>query len=418
MQKTAASKPAATKRSSVPPLKQTTQSVATTSVSVTPSSSEHNSSTSPSPSEQAQPSNFHIISHIPAPVPASHLDVATESLSYQGKSTEAKSEVSSSLAVLRSGADAAATDQPLSRAKQPSKVLNIYICPYVDTGTCSHKSGPFHSFRGLVQHIGKFHANESIVSYEESTIEDDTRKIPRPKSCGDLYVTHQQANQHAKSSACTASVHTNLTCAWKPFNGCKKTSADAKGLANHANSHRKDVRSPCECSQDGCGLLHADLYKLAMHEERCTYRHVATRRTCYPPPAESGTPPALIIINRSSSHPPKSREAGPAKIEKDLPLFGKSILADYVTMSGLKIGPAALHSCSNCSTRELPAVAVDKSIFGDNLHLRLSHHRAFSFAQAITRDIQVANEAGVTPTLLSVGLDGWAGDERKLFPWL
>ncbi|KZM24447.1 hypothetical protein ST47_g4408 [Ascochyta rabiei] len=379
MQKTAASKPAATKRSSVPPLKQTTQSVATTSVSVTPSSSEHNSSTSPSPSEQAQPSNFHIISHIPAPVPASHLDVATESLSYQGKSTEAKSEVSSSLAVLRSGADAAATDQPLSRAKQPFKVLNIYICPYVDTGTCSHKSGPFHSFRGLVQHIGKFHANESIVSYEESTIEDDTRKIPRPKSCGDLYVTHQQANQHAKSSACTASVHTNLTCAWKPFNGCKKTSADAKGLANHANSHRKDVRSPS---------------------------------------AESGTPPALIIINRSSSHPPKSREAGPAKIEKDLPLFGKSILADYVTMSGLKIGPAALHSCSNCSTRELPAVAVDKSIFGDNLHLRLSHHRAFSFAQAITRDIQVANEAGVTPTLLSVGLDGWAGDERKLFPWL
>jgi hypothetical protein len=28
-----------------------------------------------------------------------------------------------------------------------------------------------------------------------------------------------------------------------------------------------------------------------------------------------------------------------------------------------------------------------------------------------------ANAAGITPTLLSVGLDGWACDERRLLPW-
>ena len=33
-------------------------------------------------------------------------------------------------------------------------------------------------------------------------------------------------------------------------------------------------------------------------------------------------------------------------------------------------------------------------------------------------DIAAANAAGITPTLLSVGLDGWACDERRLLPWL
>jgi len=35
---------------------------------------------------------------------------------------------------------------------------------------------------------------------------------------------------------------------------------------------------------------------------------------------------------------------------------------------------------------------------------------------AITGDIQAANEAGIKPVLISVGLDGWDCDVRMLLP--
>jgi hypothetical protein len=45
-------------------------------------------------------------------------------------------------------------------------------------------------------------------------------------------------------------------------------------------------------------------------------------------------------------------------------------------------------------------------------------YRAFKFTQAICEDIQAANAIGVKPTLISVGLDGWACNERIILPWL
>ncbi|KAJ4326065.1 hypothetical protein N0V94_000227 [Neodidymelliopsis sp. IMI 364377] len=110
--------------------------------------------------------------------------------------------------------------------------------------------------------------------------------------------------------------------------------------------------------------------------------------------------------------------AGTNDIKKGLPLIGKEILTEYITMSGSQADSAVLHSCSNCSTRELPAVPVDEPIIKDTLHLRLARHRALCFTTAITQDIKAANEAGLIPTLLSVGLDGWVCNERKLLPWL
>ncbi|CAI9633701.1 hypothetical protein GT037_005070 [Alternaria burnsii] len=79
---------------------------------------------------------------------------------------------------------------------------------------------------------------------------------------------------------------------------------------------------------------------------------------------------------------------------------------------------AVIQSCSDCSTRQLPAPAVNQSIFEESLHQRLSLHRAFKFTAAIVEDIQAANDSGITPILISVGLDGWACDIRMIHPWM
>jgi hypothetical protein len=76
------------------------------------------------------------------------------------------------------------------------------------------------------------------------------------------------------------------------------------------------------------------------------------------------------------------------------------------------------HSGSNCSTRNLPAAAVDQSYADMDVTNRQARHRAFTFTRAILTDIEAANQAGIKPTLISVGLDGWACDERMILPWL
>ncbi|KAG9186618.1 hypothetical protein G6011_09726 [Alternaria panax] len=80
---------------------------------------------------------------------------------------------------------------------------------------------------------------------------------------------------------------------------------------------------------------------------------------------------------------------------------------------------AVLHSYSNVSTRKLPAPAINHSASEENLHQRLSLHRAFKFTAAIVGDVQAANESCVAPVIILVGLDGWACDTRTLLlSWL
>jgi hypothetical protein len=236
-----------------------------------------------------------------------------------------------------------------------------------------------------------------------------------------MSVTHQKANHHAKTSGCASLAHNIFVCAWKEHNGCEKVFGSAKELANHSHSHDKDPRSPYQCSKDGCGLFQADMYKLAMHEERCAERPATSRSTCHRFPlndsAEKDEPPSVIIVNRSSLHPPEGWKAGARDIKEGLPLIGKSIAAHYAAVSDYSGGSAVIHSCSNCSTRNPPVAAVDKSYLDMNVTNRQARHRAFTFTKAILTGIEAANQAGVKPTLISVGLDGWACDERMLLLW-
>lgn len=59
---------------------------------------------------------------------------------------------------------------------------------------------------------------------------------------------------------------------------------------------------------------HADLYKLAIHQERCKPKPVATRETSFrfslTKSAEEGAPPVVIIVDRSSSEASTVLEGG------------------------------------------------------------------------------------------------------------
>ena len=102
--------------------------------------------------------------------------------------------------------------------------------------------------------------------------------------------------------------------------------------------------------------------------------------------AESRQPASIMIVNRSSSNPPKEWQAGTASIQTGLPIVGRAILAHHVarTASPPTNISAVLHSCSNCSTRQLPSLGINKSMSQDNLHQRLAFHRASKFTMAIT----------------------------------
>ena len=134
-----------------------------------------------------------------------------------------------------------------AKAFKPFAPRKIYYCPYKLKGNL--QAGQFASMDGLLQHTDEMHEGGKLVvtPYEESPFEDRTRKVPCPKTCGRLFRTHQQANQHSQIPAkkddphekgCTKPNSTNIECAWKRLLVCNNTpAADAKSFANHHSTH-------------------------------------------------------------------------------------------------------------------------------------------------------------------------------------
>lgn len=125
-------------------------------------------------------------------------------------------------------------------------------------------------------------------------------------------------------------------------------------MAQHVASHKKETSSPYICQYNECGVHHADLYRLAMHEERCQYRVVRSRQTCYrfavTEAADRGEPATVIIVVRSSSHLPKSWFAHTKTIQQGLPVIGPSIAKEFADLTGIEPRSCVLHSCSDCAT--------------------------------------------------------------------
>jgi hypothetical protein len=142
-----------------------------------------------------------------------------------------------------------AMNDTASYANQPFKQLRIYVCPYKAERRCSHKDGFFDSFRGLTQHVRQAHGADGLLStYEECPDEDGTSKIPCPNGCGHLAVSHQKANFHAKNSGCPVGPQKDISCAWKPFNGCEHVCDEASSVAiMHVITAQS--RRVCICTQ-------------------------------------------------------------------------------------------------------------------------------------------------------------------------
>ena len=186
-------------------------------------------------------------------------------------------------------------------------------------------------------------------------------------------------------SECTAPPPADIECTWHPYSGCQKVYATAKGLANHSRSHTKDPRSPYQCQMQGCGLLHSDLYQLAMHEERCTGKPAVERRTspryCLTAPATDNVPPSVIIVNRSSAERPKGWKAETGDYEEGLLLLRKQHLSHYAAWSDYPGGSAVMHSCYDCPTRYLPSPTVGNSWLETKDAHRSDKYRAFKFTK-------------------------------------
>lgn len=327
-------------------------------------------------------------------------------------------------------------------ALKPFAHQAIYYCPYRSKGLpCSHRkkgklqAGEFGSLDGLLQHTDKVHDGGKLVltNYAESPFEDGTRKVPCPKKCGRLFRTHQQANHHSKIPAksadseekgCTLPNRTNIECIWKRVLVCNSNPAtDAKGFANHHSTHVHDPRGLYSCRKD-CGQYHVCLYMLQSHEEDCVGPKVPKRETTMrfslgsTLPNAPDTPAEVVIVGRSSAFPPKAWAMGTSSHHEGLPIWGDCVLRHFAAYTGAKFSNAVLHASSHTRTRFMPAPTVDNSTAQATEDLRWHVRRAFFFTKSILHDIKNANAAGITPTLLSVGLDGFTCNTRALQTWL
>jgi hypothetical protein len=342
--------------------------------------------------------------------PAASSDVATEDI---GAYEELKEEVE----------EVVATGSSRATAIQPFKERFTWICPYKATGHCSHEKGYFPTFHGVAQHVRLVHADDELVtSYASDPMPDGTSKIPCPKGCDVKSVSHQAANQHSRLPECIAPKKSKHPCTWRAVVGCTHISDTPRGLANHTRSHTKDSRGPYQCHKDECGGFFADLYELAMHESRCKGDGSSPeRRTSYrfalTSAAKEGEPPSVIVVNRSSAKAPGSWKDGTDSLQDGLPNIGKKYLAHYAAWTTFD-GAAVIHSCYDVATRYLPSPAVDDSFTASSQSYRIKQHRAFVFTQAIVNDIEAANQAGIRPTILSVGAGGWFCDAKAIVPWL
>ncbi|KAI5374659.1 hypothetical protein J4E82_006527 [Alternaria postmessia] len=272
------------------------------------------------------------------------------------------------------------TSNPNRVAIQPFKERATWVCPYKAIGRCSHPKGYFPKFKELTSHVRLKHAkNELVTPYAIDPMPDGTLKIPCPPCI-------------KYRSLCLPMERTQ----W--------------------------VRGPYQCHKDECGGFFADLYELAMHESRCKGDGSSPeRRTSYrfalTSAAREGEPPSVIVVNRSSAKAPGSWKDGTDSLQDGLPNIGKKYLAHYAAWTTFD-GAAVIHSCYDVATRYLPSPAVDDSFTASSQSYRIKQHRAFVFTQAIVNDIEAANQAGIRPTILSVGADGWFCDAKAIVPWL
>ena len=126
----------------------------------------------------------------------------------------------------------------------------------------------------------------------------------------------------------------------------------------------------------------------------------------------------VIVVRRSSTHPPSQWGSGTGSLLDGLPIWGQSMVRSLVAWQGYDLGLVVLHTCYEVATRHLPLTDMAFVDAEPNINRRGNLRRAYYFTESITADIETANAAGVTSILYSIGLDGWACDAKMILPWL
>jgi hypothetical protein len=67
--------------------------------------------------------------------------------------------------------------------------------------------------------------------------------------------------------------------------------------------------------------------------------------------------------------------------------------------------------------RDIPVPLLNDSFVQEKEVRHWSFYKAYKFTKALATDIEAANEVNIVPTLLSVGIDGWACDARMITPF-
>lgn len=280
--------------------------------------------------------NAHLVSTAQAPPPAR----VPQTYTAPGLSTLASTQTSDTPII-----PAVATNQPAPVAVtcQPFADREAYICPFFSKGLCNARVAFYDTYRKLCGHVVSDHKMDGLAtSYTDDPFRDGTLKVPCPRGCGTNFVCHQQANQHSKSSACPQPKRDKITCSWPKCPFVADGKDPEKGMANHVRAkHSRDDTSPHQCSK--CSeYYHYDLYKLAMHEERCTTHSVATAETAEDTTmrfrlneaAKENQPPTYIIVVRSSNKVLEGWKAGTDSYRTGLPILGKRIVAHFAAKIG------------------------------------------------------------------------------------
>lgn len=283
-------------------------------------------------------------------------------------------------------------------------VTGPFSCPVPD---CISTTA-YDTLRSVAQHCRAKHAGKIPNS---SMVQDGSKKIPCPYGCSARFTSYSEADKHIKPSRndCSIAPPKAYPYPWGLYTGCDITCVSQEGLANHIRQHERDPRGPYQCSV-GCEQFFADAYVLGSHQERCTgarskQRDGSIRTIFIPHRAATTVVPQVIVVIRSSAEPPAAWNLG---LEGGLHAYGMQIIRQWEYASGSQVYQAVLHAYSFVARSDLPAPEHDNSVREKTGSRRQKVHRAFEWIESITGDITAANRAGVTPTLLSVGIDGSA----------
>jgi hypothetical protein len=305
----------------------------------------------------------------------------------------------------------------------PFEPLETYVCPFKILGQCK-RSETFRDMKACANHVHRTQPNCVIKTIEEDPIEDGTPKVTCPRNCGQMFAQYGPASYHArKTCKVPAESLYPQSCPWNKFGVlCVEMSISARAAATHAGAHVRDPRGPYQCHL--CGQYWGDMYLLQSHIMRCKGTgRAGYSKSCHRIELEVTTKqPTTIMIARSSDGTPKAWFQGCEYVEEGLPKWAADKLADHKSDFGLTGWqlPTFFHAGAAVQSRSLPASKENIATSTTSSARQTQLARSWEFTNGIVKDLNKIASAlpSGKPTLVSIGIDGFACQISLILPFL